>query len=197
VKTDPSYGRLRDPAQFVNAFLRAFDAKSLDRTTQSDGFHSDTTSSLDQDIFRPPTVFSYYPPDHEVPGTKLLGPAFAIHSTSTTLRRTNWVNTMVYTGITRSTPTGTPPAVDPGSRPLGTALDLSAWLALAPQPAQLVAELDRVLLHGTMPAAMRASVVKAVEAMPASNPMTVPESVKRAQTAVYLVATSPQYQVQR
>ena len=38
-------------------------------------------------------------PRYEVPGTKILGPAFGILSTSTTLRRANDINTLVYTGV--------------------------------------------------------------------------------------------------
>jgi len=55
----------------------------------------------------------------------------------------------------------------------------------------MVEALNTLLLHGTMSAAMRDSIVGAVSAVAASNPL------KRARTAVYLVATSSQYQVER
>jgi hypothetical protein len=42
-----------------------------------------------------------------------------------------------------------------------------------------------------MPAAMRASIVTAINAVAATDPLT------RAKTAFYLVVTSPQYQVER
>ena len=48
-----------------------------------------------------------------------------------------------------------------------------------------------LLLHGTMSAEMREIIRRAVAAVAASN------SLKRARTAVYLVATSSQYQVER
>jgi len=47
------------------------------------------------------------------------------------------------------------------------------------------------LLHGTMSPAMSAAIVPAINAISASNPLA------RAKTAFYLVATSPQYQVER
>lgn len=195
-KTDPNYGKLREPAQLVNNLLRAFNAKSFDRTQNSDGSLQGETSVLDQDIFRPVTVFSYYQPDYEVPGTKLLGPAFGILTTSTSLRRANFVNTIIYSGITRTTPTpaGCTTACDPGNRPLGTALDLSALQSQASDPQALVNALDALLLHGTMSAAMRASIVQAVSAIPTSDAQ---HQLKRARTAVYLVATSSSYQVQK
>ena len=46
-------------------------------------------------------------------------------------------------------------------------------------------------MHGAMPADMRARIIQAVSSIAASNP------TYRAQTAVYLTATSTQYQVQR
>ena len=104
VKTDPNYGKLREPAQYINGFLRAFNVKSFDKLSTSDGVlgdrsSADFTGSLDQPIFQPTTVFSYYQPGYEVPGTKILGPAFGILSTTTTLRRANNINTLIYTGV--------------------------------------------------------------------------------------------------
>ncbi|HEV2762512.1 MAG TPA: DUF1800 domain-containing protein, partial [Pyrinomonadaceae bacterium] len=37
VKTDPGYGKLREPAQYVNNVLRALNVKSFDKTSTSDG----------------------------------------------------------------------------------------------------------------------------------------------------------------
>jgi len=47
------------------------------------------------------------------------------------------------------------------------------------------------MMHGTMSAEMRQSIIDAVTAVAGTNPL------KRARTAVYLVATSSQYQVER
>jgi hypothetical protein len=73
----------------------------------------------------------------------------------------------------------------------GTKLDLSAVQALAANPAKLVDTLDQFLLHGSMSDAMASSIVKAVAAVSATTPML------RVQTAIYLVVSSSQYQVQR
>jgi hypothetical protein len=63
--------------------------------------------------------------------------------------------------------------------------------ALATNPAQLVDALNARLMHGTMSPEMRQSIIDAVTAVAVTNPL------KRARTAVYLVATSSQYQVER
>jgi len=127
LKTDPNYGKLREPAQYVTGFLRAFNVKSFDKTTTSDGVlglrgGTDFTGTLDQPIFQPSSVFSYYQPGYEVPGTKILGPAFGILSTTTTLRRANDINTLVFNGVsTTTTPTTASRyrRTSPGSRVCG------------------------------------------------------------------------------
>jgi uncharacterized protein (DUF1800 family) len=197
VKTAPNYGKLREPAQYVTGFLRAFNVKSFDKTSTSDGVlgnrsGTDFTGTLDQPIYQPPTVFSYYQPSYEVPGTKILGPAFGILSTSTTLRRANDINTLAYTGVTaNTTPTGNP------DRPRGTSVDISDLEALAvnPNDGQVVDALNSLLLHGTMSTQMRTSIITAMNAINDAN-LTVRHQ-KRARVAVYLAATSSQYDIQR
>ena len=196
VKTDPNYGKLREPAQYVTGFLRAFNVKSFDKTATSDGVlgnraGTDFTGTLDQPIFQPPTVFSYYQPGYEVPGTKLLGPAFGILSTTTTLRRANDINTLVFNGVTANT---TPTAAGP-DRPRGTSIDIANLEALAGNPIDVVNALDALLLHGTMNPQMRTSIITAMNAINDANITT--RNQKRARTAVYLVATSSQYDIQR
>lgn len=178
---DPVFGHLREPVLFASDLLRAFNAKSADRSTTSDGVLNPQTLAMGQDVWRPQTVFSYYPADYLLPGsTSVLGPEFGLMDSSSALKRANFVNTMVFSTI----PVGT-------NNPKGTALDLSAIEALAGDPSRLVDYLDRLLLHGSMSAATRGSIVNAVLAVPATNPRL------RAQQALYLGATSSQYQVER
>jgi len=196
LKTDPNYGKLREPAQYINGFLRAFNVKSFDKASTSDGVlgnrsGTDFTGSIDQFIFQPPTVFSYYQPAYEVPGTKILGPAFGILSTTTTLRRANNINTLIYTGVSPNTS----PTVASPDRPRGTSIDISNLEALAGNPVDVVNALDALLLHGTMNAQMRSSIITAMNTINDANITT--RNQKRARTAVYLVATSSQYDIQR
>ncbi|HYX40675.1 MAG TPA: DUF1800 family protein, partial [Pyrinomonadaceae bacterium] len=187
-KTDPNFGRLREPAQFVAGMLRACNAKSFDKTTNSDGVIASLSNldftGMDEDLFRPPTVFSYFPADYNVPNTDLEGPEFGILSATTALKRANYANGLIYTGIT----------VSSTNRPNGTSLDFSAMQALADNPQQLVDSLNSLLLHNTMSATISSSIVTNVSAIPTSD---ANYKLKRAQTALYLVLTSAQYQVER
>jgi uncharacterized protein (DUF1800 family) len=181
LEADPNYGHLRNPALFVANILRAFDARSANGSGQSDGYLNPRISPMGMDLFRPQSVFSYYPPGNVVPGTNgVRGPEFGILSTSTALQRANFVNTIVFSTIPVS-----------ANAPNGTSIDLAPMQALAGNPAQLVDKLNELMMHGSMSAAMRQSIIQAVSAVSASN------TLKRARTAVYLVATSSQYQVER
>lgn len=196
VKTDPNYGKLREPAHYIAGFLRAFNVKSFDKTSTSDGVlgnrsNPDFAGTLDQPIFLPSTVFSYYQPGYEVPGTKILGPAFGILSTSTTLRRANDINTLTYSGVTANT---TPTPLSP-DRPRGTSIDLANLEALAANPAAIADALNPLLFHGTMSTQMRTSIITAMNAINDANVTT--RNLKRARVAVYLASTSSQYDIQR
>jgi uncharacterized protein (DUF1800 family) len=181
VKSDPNYGRLRHPAQFIVNILRAFGARSADGSAESDGYLNPQSVQMGMDVFRPPSVFSYFSPGTVVPGTNgVRGPEFGLLSTSTALRRANFVNTIVFSRIAAS-----------ANAPKGTSIDLTGLRSLAADPAQLVDALDALLMHGTMSPEMRESIIGAVTAVSATSPL------KRARTAVYLVATSSQYQVER
>jgi len=180
LKTDPNFGKLREPVQYLNNVLRAFNATS-DGVIGNRSSGGDLPNALDQPVFQPPTVFSYYSPDYEPPGTNLQGPAFQILSTSTTLRRANAANQLIYTGINIG-----------ANNPSGTQLNFTDLDALAAgDGSQLVDRLNTLLLHGTMSQQMRAAALTAVQAVSAGSPR------QRVQTAVYLVVTSPQYDVQR
>jgi len=182
VKTDPNYGKLREPLQYINAMLRGFNATS-DGVIGNRSSGGDLPGSLDQPAFQPATVFSYYQPGYEVPGTGILGPAFGILSTSTTLRRANVANQLIYSGVPVNTNT-----------PTGTQLSFTALEAQALNPGAIADQLNALLLHGTMSAQFKTSIVTAMNAIPTSDGNF---ARKRAQVAAYLVITSSQFDIQR
>ena len=191
VKTDPGYGHLREPVLLMTSLLRAFNATDA---TKTDGVlvsnsPSNLTNILGQNVFNPPTVFSYFPADFNLPGTDLFGPEFGILDTSTSYARANFINTLFLqnagNGIAASLP----------NRPQGTQINFAGFQALATTPQQLVDALDARLMHGTMSAIMKASIVATVTAITNANATT--QALQRTQTAIYLVASSSQYQVER
>lgn len=187
VKTDPNYGHLREPVLLMTHLLRAFNAVTdgVLVTASPNSF----STPLGQNVFNPPTVFSYFPADYGLPGTSLVGPEFGILDTSTTYARNNFMNTL----FVANSGTGIP--INGANRPSGTQINFSSYQALAGTPQQLVDALNTRLMHGTMSAAMNASIVAAVTAVTNANASI--QALQRTQTAIYLVATSAQYQVER
>jgi uncharacterized protein (DUF1800 family) len=184
-KTAANYGKLREPVLLATNLMRQFNVKAADGLANSDGVVNQLTNTMGQNVFRSPTVFNYYPPDYLVPGSTTLAPEFAILTTGTAVVRTNFINTMVYARVNAN------PA---NNIPVGTSINFADLQALAAADAtgnRLLDVLNTKLMHGTMPTAMRNSILTAVTAIASTN------SLARTQAAIYLIATSSQYQIQR
>lgn len=185
VKTDPNFGKLREPAQFVTNILRAFNVRSVDGLQQSDGVVFNFSTNMAQNVFNSPTVFNFYTPDYVVPGTAMPGPEFGIMTTGTAISRANFVNSAIMNATIVAVGTNSPQ---------GTTIDLTEMQNLAaadPTSNQLLDALNQKMLHGTMSTQMKNIILPAVNVVPANTPL------QRARQAIYLVATSSQYQVQK
>lgn len=187
-KTDPNFGKLREPVLFATNFARQFGVRSGNGTGLSDGYMTGRPefTGMGQSPLRSPSVFNYYPPTYVVPKTAMLGPEFALMNTGTSVQRLNFINRMVFTTIPIGVGT---------DAPNGTSFNFGEYQAASdadPTGNRLMDLLNTRMLHGTMAPAMRETVRNAVVAnIPATN------GLGRVRQAIYLVATSSQYQVQR
>jgi uncharacterized protein (DUF1800 family) len=173
MKQDPVYGHLKEPVLFISHLMRALGGNS-------DGVFLRTQSAgMQQNVMMAPSVFNFYPPDFMLQ-SGLLAPEFGIHDANAAFACANFVYQLVY---------GNGAAADsavPGST--GTRLDLTPFAALASDPAGLVDRLDVLLTHGTLSPSARTSIINAVAALSNSD---------RAKFAIYLLATSSQFQVEQ
>lgn len=160
-------GKLREPVVMMLALARAFHAK-----TDGTGF-TGQGGSLSQSPFNSGSVFNFFPPQNLIPGTTLNGPEFAIYNTVTSLNRVNFINTLVYGKISSGTTVDISPVVKAGTTD------------------QMVTMLNNLFLHGTMSDQMKSSIMTAEAAISATD------TTNQAKTAIYLVTSSSQYQVQR
>lgn len=169
------YGRFREPALFVTAFLRATGAAS-------DGIELDeVTRAMGQNLYYAPSVFNYFPAEYRIPGTDVVAPSMGIHNTNTVLARSNFVYWMLWEGgIDRD---------DEIANSIGTKVDLAPWTALAGEPRKLLDALDLRFFGGAMPAAMKGTIYDAL--------VRIDDVRERARTGLFLVVTSFQYQVAR
>jgi hypothetical protein len=194
---DSTAGKLKEPVLMLTSFLRAMNA-------QSDGEYALLqTPNMGQPIYRSDTVFNYYPADFQIPGTDLGGPQFGIYDAPKVFARANtlWQLTLGAT-CPAATPTLCNPSATGGAADAsvagstGTHIDYAALATAASSVSTLVQQVDNMLMFGTMPPAMNAQIVNAVNAIPTSTPITTQQLLDRARTAVYLTVTSPRYQVE-
>lgn len=173
---DATYGHLREPALYMTSFVRSMGG-------QSDGVYlRSQANAMGQNLFTAPSVFNYYAPGYRIPATNDLGPEFGIQDATTTLARANFVYQLVYGGGVAPDPTVT--------ASIGTTLDLSS-LQTAMDADSLVEQLNQRLLHGTLSLSAHTTIVQPVNALAAGD------TTNRVRMAVYLMASSIQYQVER
>ncbi|MCY1021280.1 DUF1800 domain-containing protein [Pyxidicoccus sp. MSG2] len=170
-----TFGHLRPPALFITTAVRWLNGQ-LDTTAGKDpgAKLNGWSRSMNQYVPRPPSVFSYYPPNTPAPGGNgLLGPEFAILDTATVTARANFVHELLYATATATA---------------GVLIDLSA---LPTDPNDQVLWLDRYLLHDTMSSDLQLAVYNAVTD-PRAGDLT-----RRKKLALFLTSLSPEFQIQR
>jgi hypothetical protein len=166
----------------VAHLLRAFNARS--RSGLFGLWNLEDT--IGQAAFKSPTVFNFFAPTYAAPGpiaaAQLVSPEFQIASQTTALLYANYVRALVFTGVEFDDKLGNADHVT---------LDLTDLAALASTPSALIDRLDLILFGAALSPELRQIVLDAVMQIPAAQPL------KRAQTAVYLLATSPEFVVQK
>ncbi len=159
-----SDGHLKEPVLFMINLLRATNATS-------DGANlNNYASDMKEEPFESPTVFNFYPPDNVIAGTTLAGPEFRIFNSTTAISRINFANDLAFGSVSST-----------------TKIDISAYVSLAANPAELVDSLSGVLTHGPLSDGARSTIITAVT--------NLTDNTKRAKTALYLIGSSSQFQV--
>ena len=193
------YGKLREPLLRYTALWRAFGAQgvSVSNSAGSVGgifrFYS-SDSLLAQAPLSAPSVFNFYRPNYRKPGEirdrGLFSPEFQIVNDNTAIAMANRLHGALFNSdrdvTSGRTLANTIAAL--GNLPL----DFSVEKSLATQPDALVDRLDLLMMAGRMSPPMRAVLVDAIGRMPATD-----GGRQRVEDAVFLVASSPQFSVQR
>ena len=180
---DPEHGKLREPYIRLAHLLRAFHYKVGTGVLPYD-LGSANENLLGQFPLASPTVFNFFSPDYQPPGpignAGLEAPEFQIQNAVLGIATPNIFYNLVNTTVG------------------GFSLDLTAQAALADNPAALVDNVDLLLTSGTLSDATKAKVVAAVTAVTqAMVPGGSTLQLTRARLAIYLVALSPDYAIQK
>ena len=160
-------GHLQEPILFIAGLLRAFNA-----TTDGSNL-SYYAGNMGQNPLNSPSVFNFYSPSYIVPGTTMLGPEFQIQTTATSLLRANFVETFAFGNFG------------------GESVDFSSYASQASNPGAMLDSLNGLLMHGSMSADMKNTILTALQAVPGGSS----QSLNEAKTAIYLIGSSSQYQV--
>ena len=169
-------GHLREPVLYAVSLVRALGATIL-----YDPPLADYSRDMGQELFNSPSVFNYYSPFYQLPGSALTAPEFQILSQATAFSRANYAYRVAYNQANSN-----------------VSVDLSnfAQLASDTNPATQVGSLTTMLnavSTALLGSPMSSEMLNAV--MPAMLATT--NSTTRARNAVFLVAAAPQYQVVR
>lgn len=180
----PTPGKVKEPVLLATSLARAIGYKS-------DGYAFTTRDySMGQVPFRSPSVFNFYSFDFPLQyASEYVSPSSKILNTSSIVARHNFVYDWTITG------NGT--AAEYQARPgfTGTQVDWASWEAHGADDAKTIDRINLVMLNGTMTAAQRASIASAMAAIKNNDPAL--QARKRAQVALYIVASSPLFQVDR
>lgn len=180
VTNNPGYGKLREPLLRFTGLLRSFGASSPSgHYTQ----FANPENSLAQAALRAPSVFNFFEPDYVLPGplaaAGLVAPEFQITTDTTAISVPNYLRQYIF-------------ATNNSQAPNTTTLNLSAEQALAGNVTGLLDRLNLLMAGGQLSPESRTRITTALNALPTSA-----STLERAQTAVLLMATSPDGAVQK
>jgi len=159
-----SFGHLREPALFLTELVRGLNGAA----TTSNSLNG-RPNEMGEDLFDPPTVFSYFSPQNKLE-SGLLAPEFQIYSTQTAADRADAVNSALY-----------------GTLDSGVTLDLTPFVAQAGNMTSLLDYIGSVFLHNGMSENLQKAAASAADAADTTT--------AKAQAALYIVLTSSEYQV--
>ena len=186
VRTDAGAGKVKEPILMMVALSRAVGMTS-------DGYaFTARDAALGQQVFRAPSVFNFYPPNYPLPqSTTLLSPASKLMTTGYIVQRHNFVWDWTISGESRSEFAAQ--ASIAGST--GSTLDWAGWQTTGGDVEALMDRLNLLLIAKTMTTPQRDALRRALLAVTNADPLV--QARKRAEAGFYIVATSPQFQVDR
>jgi uncharacterized protein (DUF1800 family) len=161
---NPGFGHLREPVLFLANLLRGLNA-----TIGADNRINNQANLLGQNVFRAPSVFSYFSPQYRLENGEP-APEFQIYTTQSAASRTNVITSALYGKLDQT-----------------TTLDLSRFVLAASTISGLLDAISYTFLHHSMSSELQQAAASA------ANAAAVPKG--RAQAALYVVLTSSEYQV--
>jgi len=192
-----TFGKLREPWLRVTGLARGFNAVPSTQQPFYSVAEKQSIRTLGQYPLSAPSVFNFYLPNYQPPGTisernanatdgttLLVAPEFQIMNSNTALLTPNYMMDLIHNDGKNSRPNS------------GVfSLDLTPQIKLASDPAALVDNISTILTGGMMSDRTRGIITAAVgKITPPNDPAVLKE---RARMAIYLTMASPDYAVQK
>jgi len=181
--TQPTFGKLREPAIRFGNLMRSFHA------TAASGRYSfytlgDPQGAFNQQPLASPTVFNFFgfdfAPQGPVGTHGLVGPEFEATTSTSIVGTMNSLKNTIFGGW--------------GSGTDAMNIDYAALLGLAAVPGQLVNYLNLVMTSGAMTPTTSTQIATAVALVPQTGPTW---QADRWKMALWILSNSPEYSIQR
>ncbi|MDR3388769.1 MAG: DUF1800 family protein [Rudaea sp.] len=185
-----SYGKLREPILRLTAMWRAFDAVAPAPDTYGEISMVGGTNfenSYGESPLESPTVFNFYTPDYQQPGTlaggNLYSPEFQITNAATLYSTINsYYNDTANAYVGMTSP--------PTNRPL---INLSSLTVNVSTPAAMVATINADMLYGTMTSGLNSALTTLLSELSGGGA----SASEQAWSTIYVTVLSPEYATQR
>jgi len=178
-------GKLKEPLLRMTQLWRAYGGRAASGSFAM----SNPASMFGQGPLQSPSVFNFYSPTYAPPGelrdAGLVAPELEIANEYQNTVLTNAFATQALSRNSRS----------PGVRADDVVIDIGEEIAIAPDTAGLVVTVDRKLLASEMSPTLRDELTRLIDRLPATDDDFA--RTRRAAQAVYFVAASPEFAVQR
>lgn len=181
-------GKVKEPVLLMTGIARA-------TNMTSDGYvFTQRDAKLGQAVFNSPSVFNFYPPDYPLAkSATLVSPTSKLIGTGSVVLRHNLVYDWTVGAAT--TPTEFAAATTQMKDATGSAQDWASWEAFGSDLDGMIDRVDLLLTARSLSATQKAALKSAATAITDSNAAL--QARKRAQTLLYIVGTSPFFQVDR
>lgn len=181
------FGKVKEPVLAMVALARAIGL-------QTDGASfTIRDTALGQPVFQAPSVFNFYPPDYPLARSSgLVSPASKLFSAGGTVALQN----VLYDWTIKGEPNrGDWNFANSLNTFTGTAPLWGGWEAIASDPDRLVAVVNLLMLNNSATEAQKQALRNAVVSITSTDAQK--QARRRAQAALYIAATSPNFLVDR
>ena len=185
----PEFGRIREPILRFTHWARAFNVNSADSTNEVYLINTALPSALGQQAYRSPSVFNFYRPGYVAAGTEtgemgLTAPELQITNAGTIVGYANFIAAFVL---------GNHPQISSNAAPTFQA-DYSPYTQVGLSTSELLDALEPILTHGRLTETSRARILSVLDQVGTGSES---DRLLRAQEAIIMILTSPEYIVLR